>query len=150
MRLSRASLETDNTSDGLLDPDSTSTAKVCQEKSVAGHISPKVVTCWLIVAFRNITFFLLSLTPPKTFKFYSSVCNIKCVDSLDLGRVLLHPSPLFCRSSHKRMSRSDRDVIWPNCGNHSRASNISTLKDLSIDKHIMVSWSRQDKTTKHH
>jgi hypothetical protein len=68
------------------------------------------VTCWLIVvAFRDRTFFLLSLTPPKTFIF--SVCNILvgvhlswCVDGLDSGRVLFHPNPLFCQSSHERMS----------------------------------------------
>jgi hypothetical protein len=34
------------------------------------------ITCWLVVAFRDRTFFLLSLTPPRTFKFHSSVCNI--------------------------------------------------------------------------
>jgi hypothetical protein len=63
---------------------------------------------------------------------------------------LLHPNPVFCQSSHKRMSQSDCDIIWPNRGNNSRESNISTLKDLSIDKRIAVSWSRQDKTTKQH
>jgi hypothetical protein len=81
------------------------------------------VTCWLVVAFRDRTFFLLSLTPPKTFKFHSSVCNILVgihlswyVDGLDSGRVLLHPNPVFCQSSHERMSRPDRDVVWPNRG----------------------------------
>jgi hypothetical protein len=115
------------------------------------------VTCWLIVAFRNRTFFLLSLTPPKTFKFYYSVCNILvgihlswCVDGLDSGRVLLHPNPVFCQSSHECMSQSGCDVLWPNRGNNSWDSNISTLKDLLINKCIMVLWSRQDKTTKQH
>jgi hypothetical protein len=56
----------------------------------------------------------------------------------------------FCQSSHEHRRRSDRDIIWPNRGNLSRASNISTLKDLSIDKRIVVLWSRQDKTTKQH
>jgi hypothetical protein len=60
------------------------------------------ITCWLVVAFRDRTFFLLSLTPPRTFKFHSSVCNILLgihlswyVDGLDSGRVLLHPNPVF-------------------------------------------------------
>jgi hypothetical protein len=60
------------------------------------------ITCWLVVAFRDRTFFLLSLTPPRTFKFHSSVCNIHLgihlswyVDGLDSGRVLLHPNPVF-------------------------------------------------------
>jgi hypothetical protein len=34
------------------------------------------ITCWMVVAFHDRTFFLLSLTPPRTFKFHSSVCNI--------------------------------------------------------------------------
>jgi hypothetical protein len=50
-----------------------------------------------------------------------------------LGRVLLHPNPVFCQSSHECMSQPDRDVIWPNRGKSSNGSNISTLKDLSID-----------------
>jgi hypothetical protein len=33
------------------------------------------ITCWLVVAFHDRTFFLLSLTP-RPFKFHSSVCNI--------------------------------------------------------------------------
>jgi hypothetical protein len=56
----------------------------------------------LVVAFCNRTFFLLSLTPPRTFKFHSFVCNILVgihlswyVDSMDLGTVLLHPNPVF-------------------------------------------------------
>jgi hypothetical protein len=60
------------------------------------------ITCWLVVAFHDRTFFLLSLTPPRTFKFHSSVCNILLgihlswyVEGLDLGRVLLHPNPVF-------------------------------------------------------
>jgi hypothetical protein len=60
------------------------------------------ITCWFVVAFRDRTFFLLSLTPPRTFKFHSSVCNILLgihlswyVDGLDLRRVLLHPNPVF-------------------------------------------------------
>jgi hypothetical protein len=76
------------------------------------------ITCWLVVASRDRTFFLLSLTPPKTFKFYPSVCNILvgihlswCVDGLDSGRVLLHPNPVFCQLSHECMSQPDRDVI---------------------------------------
>jgi hypothetical protein len=98
------------------------------------------ITCWLVVAFRDRTFFLLSLTPPRTFKFHSSVCNILLgihlswyVDGLDSGRVLLHPNPVFCQSSHECMSQPDRDVIWPNRGKSSNGSNISTLKDLSIN-----------------
>jgi hypothetical protein len=88
------------------------------------------ITCWLIVAFHDRTFFLLSLTPPKTLKFYSSVCNILvgihlswCVDGLDSGRVLLHPNPIFCQSSHKCMTffsiihRVEWQTGWlvPNC-----------------------------------
>jgi hypothetical protein len=95
----------------------------------------------LVVAICNRTFFLLSLTPPKTFKFYSSICNILfgihlswCVDGLDLGRVLLHPNPVFCQSSHKHMSQPDRNIIWPNHGKRSSDLNISTLEDLSINK----------------
>jgi hypothetical protein len=68
------------------------------------------ITCWLVVAFHDRTFFLLSCTPPKTFKFYSSVCNILvrihlswCVDGLDSGRVLLHQILYFCQSSHEWM-----------------------------------------------
>jgi hypothetical protein len=69
------------------------------------------LTCWLVVAFCNRTFFLLSLTPPKTFKFHSSVCDILVgiplswyVDGLDSGKLLLHPNPVFCNSSHEHMS----------------------------------------------
>ena len=76
------------------------------------------ITCWLVVAICDRTLFLLSLTPPKTFKFYSSICNILfgihlswCVDGLDLGRVLLHPNPVFCQSSHKHMSQPDCNII---------------------------------------
>jgi hypothetical protein len=50
--------------------------------------------------------------------FHASICNIltgihlsSCVDGLDLGRVLLHPNPVFCQSSHECMSQPDRDVI---------------------------------------
>jgi hypothetical protein len=61
------------------------------------------ITCWLVVAFCDRTFFLLSLNPPRTFKkFHSSVCNILLgiylswyVDGLDSGRVLLHKNPVF-------------------------------------------------------
>jgi hypothetical protein len=121
--------------------------------SPTSTLLPPSLAGWLVVAFHNRSFFPLSLIPPKTFKFYSSVCNILagihlslCVDGLDSGRVLLHPNPALCQSSHERMSRPDRDVIWPNHGIHSQDSNISTLKGLSINKLIMVSWSRPDKT----
>jgi hypothetical protein len=42
------------------------------------------VTCWLIVAFRDRTFFLLSLTPPKTFKFIL-LCATYFLESICLG-----------------------------------------------------------------
>jgi hypothetical protein len=47
--------------------------------------------------------------------------------------LLLHPNPVFCQLSHECMSQPDRDVIWLNRGKFSNDSNISTLKDLSID-----------------
>jgi hypothetical protein len=34
------------------------------------------------------------------------------------------------------MSQPDRDIIWLNHGNVQAIQNISTLKDLSIDKHM--------------
>jgi hypothetical protein len=48
------------------------------------------------------------------------------------------------------MSQPSRDVILSSREKPSSDSNISTLKGLSIDKRIMVSWSRLDKTTKQH
>jgi hypothetical protein len=42
------------------------------------------------------------------------------------------------------------DVIQSSHEKPSSNSNISTLKGLSNDKRIMVSWSRLDKTTKQH
>jgi hypothetical protein len=112
---------------------------------------PLSLAGWFL-AFGNRTFFF-----SQNIYIYSSVCNILvgihlswCVDGLDSGRVLLHPNPVFCQSSHKHMSQPDCHVIWPNHGKCSWDWNISTLKGLSINKHIVVLWSRLDKTTKQH
>jgi hypothetical protein len=90
--------------------------------------------------------------------FHCSVCNTLagihlslCIDGLDLGRVLLHPNPaLFYQSSHKWMSQPSCDIIWTSCEKPSRDLNVSTHLGLSIDKHILVLWSRPDRTTKQH
>jgi hypothetical protein len=96
-------------------------------------------------------------TNQSSLSFHSSVCNIltgihfsSCVDGLDSGRVLLHPNPVFCQSSHEWMSWPIGDIIWPSHEKPSRDSNISTLKGLSINKCFVVSWCRMDKTTKQH
>jgi hypothetical protein len=86
------------------------------------------VTCWLlVVAFCNRTFFLLSLTPPKTFKFYSSVCNILvgihlswCVDGLN-------PNPVFCQSSRGRSFVS-----------HETTQYLALLLKLCNDTHMKL------------
>jgi hypothetical protein len=56
----------------------------------------------------------------------------------------------LCQSSHEWMSQPSRDVIRSSREKPSSDSNISMLKGLSIDKRIVVSWSRPDKTTKQH
>ncbi len=50
--------------------------------------------------------------------FHSSVCNILagihlslCADGLDLLRVLLHPDPVLCQSSHECTSQPGHDII---------------------------------------
>jgi hypothetical protein len=48
------------------------------------------------------------------------------------------------------VSQPSRDVIRSSREKSSSDLNVSTLKDLSIDKGIMVLWSRLDKTTKQH
>jgi hypothetical protein len=86
--------------------------------SPTSTLLPPSLAGWLVVAFHDRSFFPLSLIPPKTFKFYSSVINILagihfslCVDGLDSRRVLLHPNPALCQSSHECTSQPDRDVI---------------------------------------
>jgi hypothetical protein len=73
---------------------------------------PLSLAGWFL-AFGNRTFFF-----SQNIYIYSSVCNILvgihlswCVDGLDSGRVLLHPNPVFCQSSHKHMSQPDCHVI---------------------------------------
>jgi hypothetical protein len=64
--------------------------------------------------------------------------------------LLLHPNPVFLSIESWMDEPPSRDVILSSCEKPSSDSNISTLKGLSIDKRIMVSWSRLDKTTKQH
>jgi hypothetical protein len=68
---------------------------------------------------------------------------------LDSGRVLLHQILYFCQSSHEWMPTQSwcySIESWETF----KQFNISTLKGLSINKCIVVSWSRPDKTTKQH
>jgi hypothetical protein len=59
----------------------------------------------------------------------------KPTETQESNPMLLHPNPVFCQSSHECMSQPDHDIIWLNHGKSSNDSNISTLKELSIDKH---------------